>query len=60
VLQVTFKDEVSQDTGGIAREFYTTIFKEVFSEGLGLFEIASTEEHSYRVAEDSCLTQGYT
>jgi hypothetical protein len=32
VLKVTFVDEVSQDVGGISREYFTSIMKEMLTE----------------------------
>ena len=58
VLQVTFLNEVSQDLGGLSREFFTTMMKELLSDGLGLFAVANTEEFSYKIAEDSFEIQG--
>ena len=43
VLQVTFHNEMSQDMGGVSREFFTTIMKEMLSDAFGLFSVASTE-----------------
>jgi len=42
-LRVTFKNEVSRDVGGISREFFTTIMKELLNESIGLFNVANTE-----------------
>lgn len=53
VLRVTFKNEVSRDVGGISREFFTTIMKELLNESIGLFSLANTEQFSYKVAVDS-------
>ena len=53
VLKVTFVNEVSQDVGGISREFFTAIMKELFNAELGLFTYASTEQFSFKIAEDS-------
>ena len=59
VLRVTFKNEVSRDVGGISREFFTTIMKELCNEGYGLFKMANTEQFSYKVAVDSSEIQGH-
>ena len=53
VLRVTFKNEVSRDVGGISREFFTTIMKELMTDIFGLFSSANTEQFSYKVAPDS-------
>ena len=53
VLQVSFQNEVSKDVGGISREFFTTIMREMFTEAFGLFRQANTEQFSYMIAEDS-------
>ena len=53
VLQVSFSNEVSKDVGGISREFFTTIMREMFTDAFGLFSQANTEQFSYKVADDS-------
>lgn len=50
VLKVSFVNEISQDQGGISREFFTQVTKDILSEGIGLFSKANTEEFSYVVA----------
>ncbi len=50
VLRVTFKNEVSRDVGGISREFFTMIMKELLNESIGLFNVANTEQFSYKIA----------
>ncbi len=37
VLHVSFQNEISKDVGGISREFFTTIMRELFNEAFGLF-----------------------
>jgi hypothetical protein len=59
VLKVTFTEEVSQDVGGISREFFTSIIKEILGEAFGLFTIATTEEFSYKIMEDSYEVVGW-
>lgn len=59
VLRVTFKNEVSRDVGGISREFFTTIMKELLNESIGLFTLANTEQFSYKIAVDSYEIQGH-
>lgn len=39
--------------GGISREFFTTIMKELMNENFGLFRPANTEQFSYTVSPDS-------
>ena len=53
VLKVTFEDEVSQDVGGISREFFFAIMKEMLNENYGLFGSATTDQFSYKINEDS-------
>lgn len=50
VLKVNFVNEPCQDQGGISREFFTQIAKDILSEGIGLFSKGNTEEFSYIVA----------
>jgi E3 ubiquitin-protein ligase HUWE1 len=52
-LKINFVEEVSQDAGGISREFFTAIFKEIQDPCLGLFSVAGTEEFSYKIDEFS-------
>jgi E3 ubiquitin-protein ligase NEDD4 len=59
VLKVSFSSEVSQDQGGISREFFTQITKDMLSSGIGLFATGNTEEFSYIVAKDSREIQDY-
>jgi len=59
ILRVTFENEVSRDVGGISREFFTTIMKEMLQDSIGLFRAANTEQFSYRVAPDSFEIQGF-
>lgn len=46
-------NETSQDAGGISREFFTQVTKEILSEGIGLFTKANTDEFSYVVSPTS-------
>jgi hypothetical protein len=50
---VTFENEISHDAGGISREYFTMLMKELLNENLGLFTIANTTEFSYKINEDS-------
>ena len=59
VLQVTFQNEMSQDMGGVSREFFTTIMKELLSDAFGLFSVAQTEQFSYKIADLSREIQGH-
>lgn len=63
-MKITFVNELSKDAGGLSREFFTTLMKELLSPNLGLFTVANTTEFSYRINEDSkyidnCLTLFY-
>jgi len=40
---VTFQNEVSKDVGGISREFFSSLMKELMVESFGLFTAANTE-----------------
>ena len=46
--------------GGVSREFFTTIMKEMLSDAFGLFAVANTEQFSYKIADDSRSVQGYS
>jgi len=59
VLKVTFVNEVSQDVGGISREYFSSIMKEMLTEAYGLFTTANTEEFSYKIREDSNEVGGW-
>ena len=52
VLKVSFVNETSQDKGGISREFFTQITKDILSD-IGLFQKANTEEFSYIITAES-------
>ena len=45
--------------GGVSREFFTTIMKEMLSDAFGLFVTANTEQFSYKIADDSRTILGY-
>lgn len=53
VLNIKFEEEVSQDRGGLSREFFQQIFKEMCAEGMMLFKKANTENFTYTVDEMS-------
>lgn len=52
-MKIVFVNELSVDAGGLSREFFTTLMKELLSPNLGLFVIANTSEFSYKINEDS-------
>lgn len=52
-MKITFVNELSKDAGGLSREFFTTLMKELLSPNLGLFTVANTTEFSYKINEDS-------
>lgn len=52
-IKIVYENELSFDAGGLSRDFYTSIMKELLSQNLGLFSVASTPEFSYKVNEDS-------
>lgn len=58
-MKITFINEQCQDAGGLAREFFTTLMKELLSPNLGLFTVASTQEFSYKINEDSRYIDNY-
>ena len=43
VLNVTFDNEISQDVGGISREYFYTIMKEMLTPAFGLFNKATSD-----------------
>jgi E3 ubiquitin-protein ligase HUWE1 len=52
-MKITFVNELSKDAGGLSREFFNTLMKELLSSNLGLFLVANTPEFSYKINEDS-------
>lgn len=52
-IKITFVNELSKDAGGLSREFFNSLMKEMLNQNLGLFTVASTPEFSYKVNEDS-------
>ncbi len=52
-MKITFVNEKSIDAGGVSREFFTSLMKELLSPNLGLFTVANTTEFSYKINEDS-------
>jgi hypothetical protein len=44
---------LSQDAGGLSREFFTTLMQRLLDPNLGLFNVATTTEFSYKINEDS-------
>ena len=46
-IKINFKGEVSEDAGGIMREWFTTIFQTLESEKLKLFLVSDTNDFSY-------------
>mmetsp|Transcript_32278 Transcript_32278/g.31569 ORF Transcript_32278/g.31569 Transcript_32278/m.31569 type:complete len:103 (-) Transcript_32278:743-1051(-) len=44
---------MSHDAGGVSREFFCILLKELLNENIGLFTKASTDEFSYRINENS-------
>lgn len=56
---MSFANETSHDAGGLSREFFTMLVKEIFDENLGLFSTANTLDFSYKVNEDSSYIDNY-
>lgn len=52
-MKIIFVNEKCQDAGGLSREFFTVLMKELLSPNLGLFVTANTTEFSYKINEDS-------
>ena len=52
-MKIVFVNELSKDAGGLSREFFTTLIKELLSPNIGLFVVANTSEFSYKINEDS-------
>ena len=46
---MSFANETSHDAGGLSREFFTMLVKEIFDENLGLFSTANTLDFSYKI-----------
>jgi hypothetical protein len=59
VLKVSFVNETSQDAGGISREFFTQVTREILKDGFGLFSKGNTEEFSYIISPMSFEIQDY-
>jgi E3 ubiquitin-protein ligase HUWE1 len=57
-MNIKFVEEQGVDRGGLSREFFYSIFKELLSESLMLFSVANTEQISYKVNEASHEIQG--
>ena len=53
MLNIKFEEEVSQDRGGLSREFFQQIFKEICNESMMLFKRANTENFTYTVDDMS-------
>jgi E3 ubiquitin-protein ligase HUWE1 len=50
---------MSNDAGGVSREFFTVLMQDLLSENLGLFSTANTTEFSYKLNEDSRFIENY-
>lgn len=57
-IKVTFKGELSQDAGGISREFYCVLMEEILKDALGIFAMSDVQ-NSYRVNEASKHIENY-
>ena len=51
-LSIHFLDELAEDVGGLEREWFCMITKELFKPELGLFKKANTKELSYVINEN--------
>ena len=58
-IKITFVNELSKDAGGLSRDFFTTLMKELLNQNLGLFTVASTPEFSYKINEDSTFIDNH-
>jgi hypothetical protein len=58
-IKITFVNELSKDAGGLSREFFSTLMKELLSANIGLFATANTPEFSYRINEDSVYIENH-
>lgn len=58
-MKVSFVNEISHDAGGLSREFFNMLMKELVSENLGLFMTANTLEFSYKINDDSMYIENY-
>ena len=59
VLNVIFDNEISQDVGGVSREYFYTIMKEMLTPSYSLFDRATSDQFSYKIAEDSIELVGW-
>ena len=50
-LKINFIGEVNQDAGGLIREWFTVLFKELQSEKINLFEKADTQNYSLKISQ---------
>lgn len=58
-LKVNFKNETTEDAGGMMREWFTIIMKELLNENLGIFKRSSTKNISYSINEQSQFIDNY-
>jgi len=58
-LKVTFTNELSQDAGGVSREYFQMLMKEFLNDNLALFTVATTRDFSYKVNENSVYMNDY-
>ena len=58
-IKITFVNELSMDAGGLSREFFNTLMKELLSANVGLFAVAGTQEFTYKINEDSTYIENH-
>lgn len=58
-MKVAFANEISHDAGGLSREFFTMLMKDIFSPKHRLFEQAATKDFSYKINEESMYQEDF-
>jgi len=58
-IRIHFIDEAAHDAGGLIREWFSSVFEELLSPKLGLFQRANIPEVSYVINENSTVSNDY-
>eukprot|EP00826_Nyctotherus_ovalis_P039350 TRINITY_DN3782_c0_g1_i3.p1 TRINITY_DN3782_c0_g1~~TRINITY_DN3782_c0_g1_i3.p1 ORF type:complete len:430 (+),score=139.15 TRINITY_DN3782_c0_g1_i3:615-1904(+) len=58
-IKIHFIDEAAHDAGGLIREWFSSVFEELLSMKLGLFQRANIPEISYVINENSTISSDY-
>ena len=48
-LKINFENEVSNDAGGLLKEWFTLVFEEVFSSSFGLFIVSDNADFTFNI-----------